>query len=54
MPLLASYHAWLDDDMQKAVLYYNEYEQERDRTLTRWQERNAKSKARIVGGIRWH
>ena len=54
VPLLASYHAWLDDDMQKAVLYYNEYEQERDRILTRWQERNAKSKARIVGGIRWH
>jgi len=54
VPLLASYHAWLDDDMQKAVLYYNEYEQERDKILTRWQERNAKSKARIVGGIRWH
>lgn len=54
VPLLASYHAWLDDDMQKAVLYYNEYEQERNNLQALWKDRAAKGKARIIGGLRWH
>lgn len=54
VPLLASYHAWLDDDIQKATMYYNEYEQELNRILQARAERQNKVKARIVGGIRWH
>ena len=54
VPLLASYHAWLDDDIQKATMYYNEYEQELNRILQSRAERQNKVKARIVGGIRWH
>jgi len=54
VPLLASYHAWLDDDPEKATLYYNEYEQERNILQAKWEERKTKPKARIVGGIRWH
>ena len=26
VPLLASYYVWLDDDVQKAIYYYNQYE----------------------------
>ena len=54
VPLLASYHAWLDDDIQKATMYYNEYEQELNRILQSRAERQNKVKARIVGGIKWH
>ena len=54
VPLLASYHAWLDDDIQKATMYYNEYEQELNRILQARAERQNKVKARIVGGIKWH
>ena len=54
VPLLASYHAWLDDDMQKAVLYYNEYEQERNNLMQQINERKNQPKARIVGGWKWH
>ena len=53
-PLLAAYHAWLDDDIQKATMYYNEYEQELNRILQTRAERQNKVKARIVGGIKWH
>ena len=28
--LLASYHVWLDDDLQKASMYYNNFVQKRD------------------------
>lgn len=54
VPLLASYHAWLDDDIQKATMYYNQFEQERNQIVAKWNERKAKTKARIVGGIKWH
>lgn len=27
LPLLASYHIWLDDDITKATMYWNEYDQ---------------------------
>lgn len=54
VPLLAAYHAWLDDDIQKATMYYNEYEQELNRILQARAERQNKVKARVVGGIRWH
>lgn len=26
IPLLAAHYAWLDDDIQKATMYYNEYD----------------------------
>ena len=54
VPLLASYHAWLDDDIQKATMYYNEYEQERNSLQAKLNEQKNKAKARVVGGIRWH
>lgn len=30
LPLLASYHIWLDDDLTKATMYYNNFVQKRD------------------------
>lgn len=30
VPLLASYHVWLDDDLTKATMYYNNFVQKRD------------------------
>lgn len=27
LPLLAAYHIWLDDDITKATMYWNEYDQ---------------------------
>jgi len=30
MPLLTAYHIWLDDDLTKATMYYNNFVQKRD------------------------
>ena len=56
VPLLAGHYAWLDDDIQKATMYYNEYEQELARVTQRIQEReqNQKQRMKIVGGFKWH
>lgn len=56
VPLLAGHYAWLDDDIQKATMYYNEYEQELARVTQRIQERELKQtqKMKIVGGFKWH
>ena len=56
VPLLAGHYAWLDDDIQKATMYYNEYEQELNRIIQRIQEREQKQsqKMKIVGGFKWH
>ena len=53
VPLLAAYHAWLDDDVQKAVMYYNEYEQLLKDIMERRNAEKAKPKVRIVGGLKW-
>ena len=56
VPLLAGHYAWLDDDIQKATMYYNEYEQEFARVTQRIQEReqNQTQRMKIVGGFKWH
>ena len=33
IPLLASYYVWLDDDVEKAVYYYNMYDNERNNII---------------------
>ncbi len=30
LPLLSAYYIWLDDDMAKAIMYYNKYEESRN------------------------
>ena len=50
VPLLAAHFVWLDDDIQKAINYYNGYEDFRQKIL------NAclgDTRATITGGIRW-
>ena len=50
VPLLAAHFVWLDDDIQKAINYYNNYEDMRQKIL------NAclgDARATITGGIRW-
>lgn len=49
IPLLASYYIWLDDEERKAVMYFNKYEELRDKILE-----NSKSKplGYIGGGFR--
>ena len=50
VPLLAAHFVWLDDDIQKAINYYNDYEDFRQKIL------NAclgDTRATITGGIRW-
>ena len=55
VPLLAGHYAWLDDDIQKATMYYNEYEQLLNQVMIRLQEREQKqSKMKVVGGFKWH
>lgn len=50
IPLLASHYVWLDDDIQKATMYWNEYDQLKDIII---QTCNRPRKAVIEGGIRW-
>ena len=50
VPLLAAHFVWLDDDIQKSINYYNNYEDMRQKIL------NAclgDTRATITGGIRW-
>ena len=50
VPLLAAHFVWLDDDIQKSINYYNNYEDMRQKIL------NAclgDARATITGGIRW-
>lgn len=50
VPLLAAHFVWLDDDIQKAINYYNNYEDMRQKIL------NAclgDTRATITGGIGW-
>ena len=50
IPLLASHYVWLDDDIQKATMYWNEYDQLKDIIIASC---NRPRKAVIEGGIRW-
>ena len=50
IPLLASHYVWLDDDIQKATMYWNEYDQLKDIIIAAC---NRPRKAVIEGGIGW-
>lgn len=42
LPLLASYYVWLDDDVEKAVYYYNMYDSELSKLIDTIKNRNGK------------
>ena len=48
--LLAAHWVWLDDDITKATMYWNEYDQLKSEILA---ECTRPRKATIEGGIRW-
>lgn len=50
VPLLAAHFVWLDDDIQKAINYYNDYEDMRQKILNSCL---GDTRATITGGIRW-
>lgn len=50
VPLLASHFVWLDDDIQKSVMYWNDYEEMKNGIMAACFR---DSKARITGGIGW-
>ena len=50
VPLLAAHFVWLDDDIQKSINYYNDYEDMRQKILNSCL---GDTKATITGGIRW-
>ena len=49
--LLAAHYVWLDDDITKATMYWNEYDQLKNDILN---EALRPRKATITGGIRWY
>ena len=50
VPLLAGHFVWLDDDVQKSVMYWNDYDEMRQGILAACL---SDSKAVITGGIGW-
>lgn len=48
LPLLAAYHIWLDDDLTKATMYYNNFVQKRDDIIM---ANNSTAKATIMPTI---
>ena len=53
VPLLASYHIWLDDDERKATMYYNNFVQKRDAII---EANMSTTKATIqptINGVKW-
>lgn len=50
VPLLAGHFVWFDDDTQKAVNYYNDYEDMRQKILVAC---TADVRGTIIGGMRW-
>jgi hypothetical protein len=50
VPLLAGHFVWFDDDTQKAVNYYNDYEDFRQKILIAC---TADVRGTIEGGLRW-
>ena len=47
-PLLAAHYLWLDDDVTKATLYWNEYDQLKDQIIAVCRQPR---KAEIIGGV---
>ncbi len=50
VPLLTGHFVWLDDDVQKSVMYWNDYEDFRQKIIAACL---ADSRATITGGIGW-
>ena len=50
VPLLAGHFVWLDDDVQKSVMYWNDYDEMRSGILAACL---SDSRAKITGGIGW-
>ena len=50
VPLLAAHFVWLDDDIQKSINYYNDYEDMRQKILNSC---FSDVKATVTGGIGW-
>lgn len=50
VPLLAAHFVWFDDDVQKAVNYYNDYEDMRQKILAACLN---DVRGTIEGGMRW-
>lgn len=48
IPLLAAHYIWLDDDIQKATMYWNEYDQLKDQIIAVCR---MPRKAKIIGGV---
>ena len=48
IPLLAAHYVWLDDDVTKATLYWNEYDQLKDQIIMVCRQPR---KAKIIGGV---
>ena len=50
VPLLASYFIWLDDEVQKAAMYYNLYDDMKNQILAQNQRPVS---VRFMGGVSW-
>ena len=50
VPLLAAHYAWLDDDIQKATMYWNEYDDLKNQLVADMQR---PQKCTFFGGLRW-
>jgi hypothetical protein len=50
VPLLMAHYVWLDDDVAKATMYYNEYEQFRAKLE---EELSQNLEVEIYGGLGW-
>ena len=48
IPLLAAHYLWLDDDVTKATLYWNEFDQLKDQIIAVCRQPR---KAEIIGGV---
>ena len=50
VPLLAAHYAWLDDDIQKATMYWNEYDDLLQRLIA---DMERPQNCTFYGGLRW-
>ncbi len=48
--LLAAHYAWLDDDITKATIYWNEFDDLKNQIMM---NANRPRRAKIIGGIGW-
>lgn len=51
IPLLASYYVWLDDDTQKATMYFNQYDMKKNEIMA---NKDYLIGVSFKGGVSWH